>query len=391
MLAGAENGGYTNTDVTFTWTDEAKVTVKKDGEIMEYVSGKKLTEDGAYEITFENYDGYMATYSFVIDKTAPELKIDGAQNGAATNSNVTVSVPESGLNVQLYKDGELVGKYESGALITEEGCYRITATDAAGNVTEVSFTIDKSVNFVADVYDNAIVNSMTFTANENLTVSVTKDGEIVAYKFGDTLTAAGNYTATLTDELGNSKTFNFTITEPLVQKFFHNFDNVSGLDKVSVNGEETRLNYGDLMLDKSGVYEIAVTVNGKDYIFTVTVDATAPAATLTGVENGGTTKGAVTLSDLTEKATVEIYKGGEKIEYSLGDELTEVGQYRIVLTDELGNSAEYTFEILYSVNGGAIALIVIAILVVVGVIVTVVIMRKKGKFGKNKEEKKKAD
>ena len=62
-----------------------------------------------------------------------------------------------------------------------------------------------------------------------------------------------------------------------------------------------------------------------------------------------------------------------------------------MLTDELGNSTEYTFEILYSVNGGAIALIVIAILVAVGVIVTVVIMRKKGKFGKNTAEKKKAD
>ena len=181
------------------------------------------------------------------------------------------------------------------------------------------------------------------------------------------------------------------LAEPLVQKFFHNFDNVSGLDKVSVNGEETRLNYGDLTLDKSGTYEIAITVNGKDYTFTVTVDATAPAATLTGVENGGSTKGGVTLSDLTEKATVEVYKGSEKIDYTLGSELTEVGQYRIVLTDELGNSTEYTFEILYSVNGGAIALIVIAILVAVGVIVTVVIMRKKGKFGKNTAEKKKAD
>ena len=387
VLAGAENGGYTNTDVTFTWTDEAKVTVKKDGEIMEYVSGKKLTEDGAYEITFENYDGYMATYSFVIDKTAPELKIDGAQNGAATNSNVTVSVPESGLNVQLYKDGELVGKYESGALITEEGCYRITATDAAGNVTEVSFTIDKSVNFAADIYDNAIVNSMTFTANENLTVNVTKNDEAIAYAFGEVLTEPGNYVVTLTDELGNIETYSFTITDPLVQSFFHNFDDVLGLDKVSVNGEETRLNYGDLTLDKSGTYEIAVTVNGKDYTFTVTVDATAPAITLTGVENNGSTKGSVTLSDLTEKATVEVYKDGEKIEYSLGSELTEVGQYRIVLTDELGNSTEYTFEILYSVNGGAVALIVIAVLVVVGVIVTVVIMRKKGKFGKNKSEK----
>ena len=387
VLSGVENGGYTNTDITFTWTDEAIVTVKKDGEIVEYVSEQKLTENGSYEITFENYDGFSSTYSFVIDKTAPELGLKGVQNGSATNGDVTVSVPESGLTVQLYKDGELVGNYESGTPLTEEGSYRIAATDAAGNVTEVSFTIDKSVDFAADIYDNAIVNSMTFAAGENLTVSVTKDGEAVAYKFGDTLTAAGSYTTILTDELGNSKTFSFTIAEPLVQKFFHNFDNVSGLDKVSVNGEETRLNYGDLTLDKSGVYEIAVTVNGKDYIFTVTVDATAPAATLTGVENGGSTKGGVTLSDLTEKAAVEVYKDGEKIEYALGSELTEVGQYRIVLTDELGNSAEYTFEILYSVNGGAVALIVIAVLVVVGVIVTVVIMRKKGKFGKNKSEK----
>ncbi len=391
VLAGVENGGHTNTDVTFTWTDEAIVTVKKDGEIVEYVSGQKLTENGAYEITFENYDGFSSTYSFVIDKTAPELGLEGVQNGFATNGDVTVSVPESGLTVQLYKDGELVGNYESGTPLTEEGCYRIAATDAASNITEVSFTIDKSVDFAADIYDNAIVNSMTFAAGENLTVSVTKDGEAVAYKFGDTLTAAGSYTTTLTDELGNSKTFSFTIVEPLVQKFFHNFDNVSGLDKVSVNGEETRLNYGDLTLDKSGTYEIAVTVNGKNHTFTVTVDATAPAATLTGVENGGKTTGGVVLSDLTEKATVEVYKDGEKIEYSPGDELTEVGQYRIVLTDELGNSAEYTFEILYSVNAGAVALIVIAVLVVVGVIVTVVIMRKKGKFGKNKEEKKKAD
>ena len=376
VLAGVENGGYTNTDVTFTWTDEAIVTVKKDGETVEYVSGQKLTENGSYEITFENYDGFSSTYSFVIDKTSPELGLEGVQNGSATNGDVTVSVPESGLTVQLYKDGELVGNYESGTPLTEEGSYRITATDAAGNITEVSFTIDKSVDFAADIYDNAIVNSMTFAASENLTVSVTKDGEAVAYKFGDTLTAAGSYTATLTDELGNSKTFSFTIAEPLVQKFFHNFDNVSGLDKVSVNGEETRLNYGDLTLDKSGTYEIAVTVNGKDYTFTVTVDATAPAATLTGVENGGSTKSGVILSDLAEKATVEVYKDGEKIGYALGSELTEVGQYRVVLTDELGNLTEYTFEILYSVNGGAIALIVIYILIVVGIIAGAILGRR---------------
>ena len=375
VLAGAENGGYTNTDVMFTWTDEAIVTVKKDGEIIEYVSGRNLTEEGAYEITFENFDGYKAIYAFTIDKTAPELNVEGVQNDSATNSDVTVSVSESGLIVQLFKDGELVGNYESGTMLTEEGDYRIMASNKAGNVTEVSFTIDKSVDFTADIYDNAIVNSMTFTAGEILTVDVTKDGEAIGYKFGDTLTAAGSYTVILTDELGNSKTFNFIVTKPLVQEFFHNFDNVSGLDKVSVNGEETRLNYGDLTLDKSGAYEIIVIVNGKDYAFTVTVDATAPAVTLTGVENGGSTKGSVTISDLTEEATVEVYKDGEKIEYTCGDALTEVGKYRIVLTDELGNSTEYNFEILYSVNGGSIALIVICILIIVGIIAGAILGR----------------
>lgn len=88
VLAGVENGGYTNTDVTFTWTDEAIVTIKKDGEIIEYVSGKKLTENGAYEITFENFDGYKAIYPFIIDKTAPELNVEGVENGSATNTDV---------------------------------------------------------------------------------------------------------------------------------------------------------------------------------------------------------------------------------------------------------------------------------------------------------------
>lgn len=365
-----------------------------DGEL---VSGLVYDTEGVHKLVVSDAYGNECVYTLIVVRDVPTLEYalgEGGKNVVTFDREyrlkdvVTVAVPESGLTVRLYKDGELIGGYESGTLITEEGSYRITATDVAGNVAEVSFTIDKTVDFTADIYDNAIVNSMTFTADENLTVSITKDGEAVAYTFGDTLSAAGSYTATLTDELGNSKTFNFIITEPLVQKFFHNFDAVSGLDKVSVNGEETRLNYGDLMLDKSGVYEIAVTVNGKDYTFTVKVDATAPALTLTGVENSGSTKGGVILSDPTEKATVEVYRDGEKVEYELGDELTEVGQYRVVLTDELGNSTEYAFEILYSVNGGAIALLVIAVLVVIGVVVTAVIMRKKGKFGKNKSEKK---
>ena len=105
---------------------------------------------------------------------------------------------------------------------------------------------------------------------------------------------------------------------------------------------------------------------------------------LGGVENGGQTKGSVTVSDLSETATVEVFLNDEPIEYELGDELTEVGKYRVVITDEIGNATEYTFEILYSLNATAIILIIIGILLVAGTVTTVIVMRKKGKFGKKK-------
>ena len=119
----------------------------------------------------------------------------------------------------------------------------------------------------------------------------------------------------------------------------------------------------------------------------MTVDATAPTIKIDGVENGGVADAVVTISEPSEQATVEVYFNGELIPYELGQELFEYGEYRVVVTDQAGNVSEYFFTLEHILNGGAIALIVIAILVVVGVIVTVVIMRKKGKFGKNKAEK----
>ena len=82
------------------------------------------------------------------------------------------------------------------------------------------------------------------------------------------------------------------------------------------------------------------------------------------------------LSNLTENAEMRVYLNDTEISYKLGEELTELGKYRVVLVDEVGNETEYTFEILYSMNGGAIALIVIGILVVAGVIVAIILGKK---------------
>ena len=162
-----------------------------------------------------------------------------------------------------------------------------------------------------------------------------------------------------------------------MQTFIHDFGNIIGLNALTVNGETADLAENILALSESGVYEIGVTVNGVFYPFTVTVDATAPVLTIEGVENGGTTKGKVILGDVSEAAEVQVYRNDETIEYISGMELSEAGIYRIVVTDEVGNVTEYSFEIEKSISGGIIALIVIAVLAVVGVGVFLLLKKRK--------------
>ena len=375
-LIGVANGGYTNGAVSFVWTDEANVVLEKDGEAITYLSGQKLTADGKYTLTFENFDGYKETYTFTIDTLAPEIKTEGANHREAVNEDVKVFYTEENLIAELYKDGKMLGNYVSGNPISADGQYRVRVYDVAGNEVSVEFTIDKTVDYEINVYEKGLSNSVVVTSHETITTELMKDGKKVDYALGSAVTEVGDYTLVLTDALGNKDVITFRIIEPLVQAFTHNFDDIEGFGGVLVNGEDKRLNYGTLELFADGKYEVGVIVGGKTYNFVVTVDNTAPVLTLNGVENGGETKESVTLSDLSEKATMKVYLNDTEIKYELGQELTELGKYRVVLTDEAGNEATYEFEILYKMNGGTIALIVIGVAVILGIILAIILGKK---------------
>lgn len=367
ILSGVDNGGYTNRAVTFGWTDEAAVRLEKDGEELFYESGQLLTEDGSYTLTFENFDGYKVVYTFVIDTAAPEISVSGAEDGETVNTDVSVSWTEQDLTAELYLNGEFAGEFVSGTALREDGAYKVVVTDAAGNATEIGFVIDKTADFEINVNDKGLSNNVSITGNEELTIMLAKDGEVVEYILGNEITAPGAYVLNVSDALGNAREITFTVVKPLVQSFEHNFDDVPGFEKVTVGGEDKRLNYGTLELTEDGVYTVGVIVNGISYDFTVTIDATAPTLLMDGVENGGATKGKVVLGELSETAEVSVYRNGEAIEYQLGDVLSETGAYRVVVTDEVGNASEYSFEIEKSLSGGIIALSVIAVLAAAGV------------------------
>ncbi|MBQ8848742.1 MAG: hypothetical protein IJ011_04905 [Clostridia bacterium] len=377
-LEGVTNGGYTNSNVTFAWTDEAIVSVTKNGETIEYNSGDVLNENGAYTIIFENHDGNRAEYRFVIDKIKPEIAVEGARSDMPVNTPVTVSFTENGLTAIIIKDGT-ESPYISGTAVTEHGQYTIRVTDRANNVSETSFTIDKEVEYTVNVHNESVSTSVILTVNEDAEVLVYKNGELIEYETGAAITEPADYLIKLTDAFGNTEEIAFTIVPSVVQKLEYNFDNVEGFEKILVNGEDKRLNYGTLELLTDGTYEVSVIASGVTHSFSVTVDATAPTLTLDGVDNGGTTKKSVTLTDMSDDATIQVFLDDLPIDYEMGDELEDIGIYKVVLTDEAGNVTEYSFEILWKMPAAAIVLIVVAVLGVVGVVVWMIISGKRKK------------
>ena len=375
-LNGVENNGYTNGTVTFEWDDEATVVLTKDGTVVEYASGDELTKDGVYTLTFENFDGYKASYTFTIDTAAPVIATEGANHKESVNEDVKVFYTEDNLTAEIFKNGKSLGEYTSGNPVSADGIYRIVVSDLAGNKVEVEFTIDKTVDYAINVNDKGLSNSVIATANETVTVTLLKNGEKIDYVLGSAISEPAEYTLAVTDALGNHSEISFKVVEPLVKEFTHNFDEIEGFGGVTVNGEDRRLNYGTLELKEDGVYEVGVIVGGNTYLFKVTVDGTAPTITLGGVENGGATKDAVTIGNPSEDATVKVTLNGEPVEYTLGDEITEPGEYKVTVTDEIGNTAEYSFTIEKSISVGAIIGIILGILGVVGVVVVIILKKK---------------
>lgn len=376
VLTGVENGGYTNGIVTFEWTDDAIVTITKDGAEIEYKSGDELKADGVYFISVKNYNGYEGIYSFTIDTIAPEIKLTGVTNNGSINTDVFITLNENNISAELFKNEKSLGNYISDTAIIDSGNYKIVVKDKANNISTAEFTIDKIVSYAININDKGLSNSVIITAAEPLTVSLFKNSEEIEYTLCTALTEPGNYTLTVTDALGNSEKTTFTIVEPLVKEFIYNFDDVVGFEKVMIGDTEIRLNYGTLELTNDGMYKVDVIVNSNTYSFTTTVDGTAPSLVLQGVENGGSTKESVTITEPSEDATVAVFFNGEAVEYTLGSPLTEAGEYKISVKDKVGNTSEYTFTIDEGLHGGIIALLIIIPLVVAFTVIFIILKRK---------------
>ena len=287
-----------------------------------------MSEEGVYELVVKDEAGNATKITFTIDKTAVEVqgvKVDGHYQSA----HPTFSEGTATLNDK---------PFTSGTLVSEEGVYELVVKDKAGNVTKVTFTIDKTAVEVQGVTEGSTYSSARPTFSEG-------DAKLNGKPFisGQAITTDGNYSLIVTDQAGNQTVVHFTIdaTPPAVSGF------TSG--KVAYREVKPTFTEGTAMLNgkpflsgttitTAGKYVLEITdEHGNKRSETFTIDRTSPVVT-------GVTHRQLTNKDLVIKfnegtATLN----GKRI--SNQTKVSTSGAYTLRVTDVAGNVTQLTFTI----------------------------------------------
>ena len=376
------DGTTTNKSVIVTWTASDIETVTytlNGGEVIELQSGAVLSDEGEYRVVAMNDLGTQSVKTFTIDKTLDYaiLVNDTQMVGVdTTNKDITV-VNNEPLSVTVTRNGNSY-EFEFRQVISDEGHYAFRIYDEYGNTATFSVIIDKSVDLQATTGNGVISNeNVIVSSSEKVNLIVTKNGAEYVYEIGTPLTEEGLYRMTAYDLYGNEKSISFQIVKGTKTKLDYTLGTNVEIKSIDHDGEAVSAASGNrLNFTEDGTYTVVCKADGKEYTFTLALDTTAPTIQLNGISDGGKGNVTVTITDLSEAGTVEVYKDGQLIDYNLGDEIKEYASYEVKVRDELGNERTYSFTLEYQMNGGAIALIIIGILLAVGVVIAIIFGKK---------------
>lgn len=266
-LSGASPGEAVNGSVTVMAFDYAELFLSdsRGSRKSDIENGARITEPGTYYVTARDCAGNTVTVMFGIDvdvRYSLSVPI-----GAVTSGNVTLEELEE-LEVSTALDGEAISETST---FSACGLYVVTLTDNIGNTVELSFTIvpararaynielPSGVRALSATLDGAVLELSSDTMFEltqtglysialecpggayelalevdadppvitlekdgnvvrlagcdkdNVTLELKKDGSEITGRIGLTLEDPGHYVLTVTDELGNFSTYEFTI------------------------------------------------------------------------------------------------------------------------------------------------------------------------------------
>lgn len=296
----------------------------------EFTLGNKIETEGNHILVVVDEAGNTSAVSFTIDGTAPTLS--DITDNAYYNKPVAPKFNEG--------TATLNGKpYESGEEISEEGTYQLIVTDRAGNVSTVSFVIDKTPPTVSNVLQNGQYNEdVNVTFNKG---TATLNGK--SYTSGTNISEEGTYELVVTDQAGNVSTVNFTIdkTSPIIDGV-KNGESYNKDVEVTFNEGTATLNGAPFESGSKVTEEGQYTINvvdkaGNISTSTFVIDKTAPV--VNNLKSGETYK---------EDMTPQFNEGTATLDgkpYEPGTPVTEEGSHTLVVKDKAGNTTVVNFTI----------------------------------------------
>ena len=337
-------------------------------------SGTEITEDGRYEIDVVDYYGNSVHVVIVIDSVPPEYTLVGITNGGTGNQSVTITFGDDVVRaVRVSRSGALIAEIVSGQTFEDEDTYYIQLSDLVGNTSSVTFNIDLSVKYSSGVIDRQVTSSEVSIGVDETGSIMVNDEVRSANKV--TLSDVGEYSVILTDSVGNSVSFSFTIIAHSYQNFEYAFEGGTSLVSALKNGQSVDLSLdgGKLVITESGDYEMTLSSPaGMAYILSINVDNIPPEIELVKGDDDSVTLAGISKENITISAT----KDGEELSCKVGQTFSENGEYVITVTDELGNVSQVTFEIPYRLSTVSIVIIVVGAVAATVFIILFVVKRK---------------
>jgi hypothetical protein len=329
----------------------------------EYALGERLTVEDEYLAVLEDLYGNRIELRLVVDKTAPVIALGGVEPAGTTNGDVVIAIDGSASAYYRIYGQEGQTAIADSVTVSEDGYYTVFAEDLAGNEATLTFRIDKvvEVKLSQEILDGQILSGgISFTWDEQInSIVCTKDGVEISYRTG-MISEPGSYTLTAVDVPGNTRSWTWTILPAVSKAYSLNIPagwTVSVLSSGNVVSDAVI--DGRIELTRTGEYVLTFEDGENSYVLTLTVDTIAPTVEITQEKNqvviGNASK---------ENVTYMLLRDGKEVEFSPGQAITENGEYVLTVTDELGNSSQYTFALNYINAFGIIVIVVLCVLVV---------------------------
>lgn len=237
VITGIENGTTTKNDVKLTIEDAIEVTteVTLNGETVDYK--EPFDQEGEYIVTVTDLAHNTSTITFTIDKTAPV--VEGLTSGKHYEEFTINVTDDSEFTIEVEEDHKETKEYENNTKFENDGTYKITVTDKAGNSVVIWTAIDNTAPEIT--LPETLTNTCTKVTVTDKFLNEVKINEDV-YTRTDFKSGAYNEYFTFEKELCNADVYEIVAKD----KIGNEVSNTLTIDK-----QEATMNYSSLRVDNN--------------------------------------------------------------------------------------------------------------------------------------------